>query len=155
MSAERLEELLKMFGPAARRADPWPIHWVGGGDAGPDWCFQCCKAVAKRGRRTREYPGAIVDGGWDDARESDGPAYCSGCGRLLGYSLTSYGLADEIDHWREDPGIEQLTLVQAYEVEALLEAALGGGSDGQIADAIAIGERMAKLLPESAEVLRG
>lgn len=150
MSADRLEELLALFEPFARRADPWPIHWVSGGDAGPDWCRPCCKAIAKHARRTREYPYATVDGGWDFRRESDTPSWCAGCGRLLGYSLSHYGLQEEIRHWLEDADPTRLSTDQAYEVQAVLDAAFDYGTEQEIADAVTIGERMAKLLPEQA-----
>lgn len=143
-----LDALLDLFGPVADQADPWPLHWIGnGGDQGDNYCRPCCKALAKHLRRTGKMPEADVDGGWDHRREADGPCYCHGCNRLLGYSLTRCGLDDEIGHWREDDGEDLLTPVQAYEIEAILRAAQEIGDAQDIADAIAIGMRLAPLLP--------
>lgn len=152
---DRLQQLLTLFRPHARAADPWPIHWMGGGDAGPDYCLPCCEQAVAEACASGEYPDAIVDGGWDDCREQEGPAYCEGCGRLLGYWLNRYGLDDEIAHWEQDGDPGPLTPDQAYEVEAILDAALNFGDAGQIDAAIAIGEQMVRLLPASVETMAG
>lgn len=149
----RIDALLDMFGPVARKADPWPLHWIGnGGDEGSDYCRPCAKAVAKHLRRARKVPEADVDGGWDDRREAEGPSFCRGCCRLLGYSLNRHGLAEEIGYWLDDAELEPVSPVHAYQIEAVLDAARDIGTEQDIADAIAIGERMAPLLPANSKI---
>jgi hypothetical protein len=143
----RLAALLALFGPEARKADPWPIHWMSGGDAGPDYCLPCCEKAVEDARTSGEHPDAEVDGGWDDKRESDGPSSCEGCGRLLGYALNNCGISDEIYHWSSVDNTATITPDDAYHLEELIFSALNFGSSEEKKDVVQIGERMKFMLP--------
>ena len=76
------------------------IHWIRG-EAGPNWCHSCGKAVAKHLRRRatrKEKRDYILDGGFPGGDE-DGCARCEGCGKLLHYSLTDHGVENELEHF--------------------------------------------------------
>jgi hypothetical protein len=78
------------------------IHWIRG-EAGPNWCYGCGKAMAKHLRRRatrKEKSEYILDGGYP-AGDEDGCAHCEGCGKLLHYSLTDYGVEIELEYFLE------------------------------------------------------
>ena len=100
----------------------------------------------RKARRVRGQRDAFVDGG-DGGRPSDGSARCTDCDAILQYSLTEAGLKQELDYWRESGETQPLEPGHAYEVRAVLDAALRFGSDEDVADTVAIGEAMAPLLP--------
>ncbi|MFB3926602.1 MAG: hypothetical protein ACE14T_11170 [Syntrophales bacterium] len=105
--------------------EPDDVHWVHGGNEAQDWCYECCKAKVKYLRRhgersmRKEYR---VDGGYDTSEE-DGPTYCEGCKKLLNYSLTSYGLWLELDHFMGYGLPSEIDPHTAYELLAIFEAA--------------------------------
>jgi hypothetical protein len=103
------------------------VHWVHGGDEAADWCYDCCKAMVRHLRKKdkknrKEY---CVDGGWSGG-ESDNTPFCAGCGKMLAYSLTKYGMDSEFDHFLNhdffccDGSIDPYT---AYELSAVIGAA--------------------------------
>jgi hypothetical protein len=148
--AARLADLIRLFGPLARSAGARPICWIAGAnDPGEDYCETCARWRVRRLRRDGSYPDAEVDGGWDPARDTEGPAFCHGCSRLLGYSLKPIGVAEELDRWRDHTWDAAVTPVDAYQIEAVLTAAeaYGGEQAWMIPEAIAVGERAAPHLP--------
>ena len=152
---DRLQSLIDLFDPVADKAEARPICWItGGNDCGTDYCHDCARWMAKHLRRhDRDCRHAQVDGGWDDRRESDHISFCGGCGHLLGYSLSEYAYGEALEYWSDDVG-EHLTPTSAFEVRALLEAALEYRQ--MVPEALAIGVRAATLLSASnGEAARG
>lgn len=93
---------------------PFP-HWVGGDDVdqGPSYCRACADAKVEAGEA--EY----VDGGWP--QEEDGCCHCEACGRLLDYTLSDYGVEQELDHYLVTPPKSPLGAEEAYHLSRLLE----------------------------------
>lgn len=150
---KRLTALMRLFGPLARSAGARPICWIAGAnDPGKDYCDTCARWNVRRLRRAGKYPNAEVDGGWDPARDTEGPAFCAGCSRLLGYSLKPQGVRVELDWWAEHAWDTPVTPVDAYRLVALLEGADAYRNEEPdlVAPALAIGERAAEHLATDA-----
>lgn len=142
----RIRELIDLFDPVARQAQARPICWISDGDdCGTDFCPDCARWKAKHLRRSRKYPEAFADGGWDNHRQSDVTSFCGGCGHILSYSLSSHAYGEELDHWSGDAWSEAMTPVHAFQIRAVLDAACVYREF--VAEAVAIGERAAALLP--------
>ncbi len=111
-------------------AEPPPVSWVSGVDAeaGIYYCPDCAKKAAD------SYKNADFESGMG-GEESDGCAHCDTCGCLLSYSLTDYGVMEELDHFKENPPIAPLSQEEAYHIARMVA---GAGDDN--AEAIAIGE---------------
>lgn len=117
------DDILSFLNGRSAGLDLENIHWIRG-EAGPNWCHDCGKTMAKHLRRRaprkerREY---ILDGGFPSGDE-DGCARCEGCGKLLHYSLTDYGAESELEHflehWKPQDKIEPET---AYELARVFE----------------------------------
>lgn len=107
-----IEQLEKIASPL----DPENIHWIPG-EAGENWCYACGKAKAKHMRRRakKNKKDFILDGGWSGGEE-DNPAYCEGCGKLLHYSLTDYGVEQELSHFLNSILVAPLNPETAYEL---------------------------------------
>lgn len=161
MLTDRAYELERILLPFAKEPDSH-INWIGGGDgdAGPDYCGRCCDAIVRalkhedrrdwrlggRRRRRKEY---LAEGGYD-IRESDGSAVCSECGEPLTYSLTNYGLCEEVRHFAEsDMGDCVRRPEGLYELTRILAAVQYTGEDDIKAEAIALGEAAVALLQPS------
>lgn len=75
-------------------------YWIRG-CAEEDWC-RACGLVAARHLRRRAKRGEkqnyILDGGYCGGDE-DGCTRCAGCGCLLHYTLTDYGVENELSHF--------------------------------------------------------
>lgn len=93
---------------------PYP-HWLGGQDAdqGPSYCWECATKAVSDGRC------AFVDGGWP--QDSDGCCLCEDCGKLLDYTLTDYGLGEELSHFRTTRLRGRLGPHTAYQLSRVLE----------------------------------
>ena len=105
---ERLNEI-------ARSADvPYP-HWLGGDEAdqGLSYCYECAEKAVSAG------DGEYVDGGWQ--QDSDGCCHCETCGRLLDYTLTDYGVTEELSHFRAARLRGELHPEAAYHLARILE----------------------------------
>jgi hypothetical protein len=75
------------------------VHWVSGGDEGPNYCYEHAKAEveklqAKDPNNAEDYS---VGGGYGSSE--DGLAVCDKCGKLLAYSLTDHGVGAELEHF--------------------------------------------------------
>jgi hypothetical protein len=99
------------------------IHLIRG-EAGSNWCYACGKARAKHLRRRaarKDKAEYTLDGGYP-AGDEDGCAHCEGCGKLLHYSLTDYGVENEpghfLAHWTLQGEFEPKT---AYELARVFE----------------------------------
>lgn len=152
VALDRLFDLIKILHPLAEKADARPICWItAGDDAGVDYCPDCARWKAKHLRRHhREYRDAVRDGGWDPKRESDTSSFCEGCGHLLGYSLTRYGLAEELEHYGDGSDwAEPVTPVDAYAVSAVLYAAQACQDPELLNAAVAIGEQAVACLSDA------
>lgn len=91
-----------------RESSPPYVHWVinkDGYDEEGDFCPECVigelvRVVTEQGR---------VDEDDDDTRtiyeypatEDDGCRHCETCGALLDYTLTNYGVENELDHFSD------------------------------------------------------
>ena len=93
-------------------------HWLAGegSDAGPSYCRPCADKAVANGE------GEFVDGGFPGA-EDDTCQHCEICGCLLHYSLTDYGVAQELEHFAESPPETPVSKEDAYHIARLLVAA--------------------------------
>lgn len=119
------EDIITALNKMTDGLDPESIYWIKDA-AGPDWCFICGKAMAKHLRRrsprktNQEY---ILDGGYDPSHVVDGPAFCEGCGKLLSFSLTEYGVSEEIIAYSEGiQDIEKLSKEDAWVLSEVFES---------------------------------
>lgn len=95
-------------------------HWVHGDDEGIDLCEKCAQVRVDALRLkdpTGEY---FVDGGWG-CMESDGVAVCADCGKPLSYTLTDFGVLEELDHFSSTRLQYPFSQQVAYELLAILE----------------------------------
>lgn len=70
-------------------------------DTGASYCLDCIKKKKPDFDFHRDY-GDFFDGGFD--QEEDGCSHCEDCGKLLEYSLTDYGVDEELEHFLDrDP----------------------------------------------------
>jgi hypothetical protein len=136
-----IEAIRSRLAPLAVTFDAPPVHWIGGGDEGLDYCFECAEVeVANlKAKNPSKADGYSIDGGWDSKRESDGSAICYRCNRILGYSLTHHGFLSEVDHFVGSEIEVPLSPGSAYEIDAMLSAAEYDDHAESIADAIVVG----------------
>lgn len=159
MHTDRAYELERMPLPFSKEPDSH-INWIGGGDgdAGPDLCERCCDAIVRQlkhqdqrdwrlGGRKRRRKEFLAEGGYE-VRESDGSSVCENCGSLLTYSLTDYGLCEEVAHFAECDMADCVRRPEVvYELTRILAAVQYTGDDEIKAEAIALGEAAVSLLP--------
>lgn len=139
-----------MFEPAARRANPPPIHWITDAeDSGSDYCQDCAEKIVKTYKR--EFPDAFVDGGWDAERDSDTPANCCSCGKLLGYTLTKEGILDELHHWTSIGDRQMLDDDCCYEIYQLIDTVMARGKPSEKAECKAVAQKFITLIPQAPE----
>lgn len=123
--ARQVEQLAKH----AKDSNP---HWIctPGGEyetnAGNDWCADCgfymFRHLRKHDRkRAADY---FFDGGW--RTESDSHRFCAHCGCWLRVSLTSYGVEEELAHYRENGVRQNAVADEAYSLDLLISAASWG-----------------------------
>lgn len=111
---EATDVLHRLAGIARATRVPFPC-WLGGNgaDQGPSYCRECAQKRVDAGEAE------FVDGGWD--QENDGCCHCEDCGRLLDYTLTDYGVEEELEHFRGDRMRRAISPEQAYHLARLLE----------------------------------
>lgn len=97
--------------------NPPDTRWMMDGDAGPSYCPACAE---KKAAETNDR----VDGGYR-VMENDGCCHCDGCGALLTYTLTEYGVSEELFHFQRRRFRKPLHPEVAYHVARLVEAAPG------------------------------
>lgn len=87
--------LARLGGLANQIVVPYP-HWLGGdgADQGPSYCRECAQAHVDNG------DAEFIDGGYQ--QDNDGCCHCEDCGRLLDYTLTDYGVEEELEHFKGD-----------------------------------------------------
>ncbi len=110
-----VDELVSRLDVLARQIEvPYP-HWLGGdgADQGPSYCHDCAQIQVKAGNAE------FIDGGWP--QENDGCCHCEGCGRLLDYTLTDYGVEEELSHFKGDRMRRVMHPETAYHLARLLE----------------------------------
>jgi len=136
-------EALSYFLPTAR-----PHHWIGGhGDCSESFCPKCAPQALADQRADKPGTDMWIDGGWE-AHYGDSPAFCAICGELLAYTLSEYGLREELDHfeeWQTAPD-RPLSSVVAYEIYAMCEAIYP--REGELAD------RVAKIADDHVAIFR-
>lgn len=115
---------------ASKVKDSYP-HWICTPhgeyetDNGNDWCEDCGRFMfrhlrRKDRKRAQDY---FFDGGWTS--ESDSHRFCAHCGCWLRISLTSYGVEEELAHYREH-GVGASDN-DAYALSLLINAISWGG----------------------------
>lgn len=88
------------------------------------WCEECADKMLARAH-------ALMD---EESREDhfvcavnatgeDSPARCSSCGAVLDHTLSSYGVASELDHYRANPIKSPISGGEAWEIARIIEAA--------------------------------
>ena len=99
-----------------RMSNPPMEHWFCGDDddEGESYCLDCIMAIRPTAEPGEDYLGAYPPG------ESDSVAICERCGALLQYTLTDYGLQEELAHFSEtDSQWDWDNPDQCYEVQEL------------------------------------
>jgi len=106
--------LLRLEKVASALQVPYP-HWLGGEhvDQGPSYCRPCAEAKVAAGEAES------VDGGWQ--QDNDGCCHCETCGCLLHYTLTDYGIEEELRHFNSQPAPCDVTPEVAYHLARVLE----------------------------------
>ena len=81
-----------------READPLIECWFcgEGDDEGLSYCEACIHALRPNAEKGEDYLRAYPPG------ESDGRVACEECSRLLQYTLTNYGLEEQLEYFKED-----------------------------------------------------
>jgi hypothetical protein len=115
------------------RADP---YWLSNDDCGFTYCRKCALQAL------RAKPGAELDGGFHC--ENDSCQHCETCGRLLDYTLTNYGAAEEINHFSKIRFRKPLDRDQAYHIARML------GANTEDEAAIKIAHRAVAKIPKGA-----
>lgn len=93
--------------------DPPYQHWLQGGDQGMSYCSACAQKAVDAG------DAEAVDGGWD--QECDGQAFCETCGIPLQYTLTDYGVEQELESMMAAKDLAALSPAGAYAISRVLE----------------------------------
>lgn len=93
---------------------PFPC-WLGGdgADQGPSYCRGCAE------KHVDNSSAEFVDGGFQ--QDNDGCCHCEDCGRPLDYTLTEYGIKEELEHFAIDDLKSEVTPELAYHLCRLLE----------------------------------
>lgn len=99
-------EFVKMLRPLASKSEPENPYWVD--DVDGVFCREC----------VRKFPKDSVDGGFFG--EEDHPIYCETCGKLLDFTLTDYGVAEELAEFERSGSIT--TPDDAYVMHRVLSA---------------------------------
>lgn len=104
-------------------------------NSGNDWCRTCGTFMFRHLRRKdrRNAGDYFFDGGW--RTESDCHRFCAHCGCWLRISLTSYGVEEELYHYREN-GVGLNSIAdEAYSLSLLMNAVSRGGEHmGEVQD---------------------
>lgn len=142
---------------------PLDHYWLMS-DASASYCYPCArKAVAaemeivdtgeptsrwdmeEEDRDTEELFRDAIDGGYGYSGESDVTASCETCGATLAYTLTDYGVRDELAAAEDDEIVWVLNGETSYWFDRL-DCALSWGDQAElIARAVAIGNRLLSL----------
>ncbi len=114
MSRDVDSVLARLNALAAAAEVPYP-HWLGGDEAdqGPSYCAECAHEQVVAGNAE------FVDGGWP--QDNDGCCHCEDCGRLLDYTLTDYGVQEEMEHFKGSALVAPIEPELAYHLARLLE----------------------------------
>ena len=110
-----VELAVRRLDQVALAADiPYP-HWLGGtgADQGPSYCHDCASKRVEAGE------GEFVDGGWP--QDNDGSCQCEDCGRTLDYTLTEYGVEEEMEHFTRRRLRGAINPLLAYALARVLE----------------------------------
>jgi hypothetical protein len=105
--------------PLAKRAKARPQHWLSGDgiDEAISWCRRCAeKEAAKIGKAEKKE--IRVDGGYD-VQDEDGVRFCEGCGHIVEFHLTEFGMLSYIQEFEKDPVVKNP--VDAYELSRYFE----------------------------------
>lgn len=81
-----------------RESAPEHPHWFCGenDDEGLTYCYGCTQELRPSVRF-----GIDLCGGYPGYAESDGSEHCEKCGRLLSYTLTDYGVKEQLGYFLE------------------------------------------------------
>lgn len=109
-----LAVLARLESIAAGVEAPYP-RWLGGYDVdqGPSYCYDCAAKRVEAGEAQS------VDGGWP--QDCDTCCHCEDCGRLLAYTLTEWGVGQELVHFASDALDREVTPELAYHLARVLE----------------------------------
>lgn len=120
--------------------DPAPACWFETDDGDwdmNDYCEECCR------KEMAKHPGAHMSGDGGCWPESDSCRHCETCGKLLGYTLTNYGVRAEIEHFTMHPPEAPLSKEEAFHIARML----AGAADGD-ETAISIARSAVALIPQ-------
>lgn len=95
---ERFDEIVSLLDE--REGDLKPHYWfcndTTGREESEDYCYDCLKKEMPEAERGEHFMG----GG---CYEGDGCAVCEKCRELLQYTLTDWGVSNELSHFIENP----------------------------------------------------
>jgi hypothetical protein len=173
---ERLDELENQIVTAVPPVDPPPQYWLSS-DASPSYCHDCAlKARAEEmglteppiepdlyGEQWRTDRGGYetarnvwrefvegIDGGFDTSGD-DSPRACETCRCTLDYTLTDYGVEEELACFEENPpsSIDAETSFELAQIFLnLTQPWAEEGAPEQLRRAVAIAEQAVSVLPK-------
>lgn len=113
-------EVTAALAALSRRARPRPQHWLHGEgqDEGISWCLSCAKKKVRK--LEKEGKAVSIEGGPNDIQDEDGPRFCEGCGHIVEYHLTDYGVETYFPEYEKDPTLTSPQV--AYEASRLFES---------------------------------
>jgi hypothetical protein len=117
-----IERAMEALLPITSQIDPENARWISGGDCDQSllYCYTCAvKEVAKLKKQDPEAE-FIVDGGW--GTEEDGNCFCDACGVYLASNYTDNAVAEELQHWEENPPRHPILPVDAHSLSEMFQA---------------------------------
>ncbi len=117
VTPELIEQLLE---PLARRADVRPYHWVQGGNEAIGYCDKCIDKAVRATRKRYPKDNDIDIGGGYSTQDEEGMACCASCAKLLDYTLTEWGVKEELGHFESVP-LGKIGPCQAYQLCRIFE----------------------------------
>ena len=103
----------------AKKAKARPQHWLTGDgmDEAVSWCRRCAEKEAAKQRKAGK--DVRVDGG-REIQDEDGTRFCEGCGHIVEFHLTEFGILSYIDQFEKESAVKDP--VSAYELSRFFEA---------------------------------
>lgn len=114
-----------------REAEVLGCYWLIGGkdDQGESYCLDCIRELKPNAEYGEDYEGGMIWG------ESDSCEHCEECGKLLCYTLTDYGVRNELDHF-VDTGLDWRSHEECFELARIAHGIVSTDEDlkGQLFD---------------------
>jgi hypothetical protein len=104
-----------------------------------DWCEPCIEKRVAQLKQTAPDLEIWVDGGFG-SDSNDGRSICNGCGAILDYNLTDFGVRQELEHYMFYLPT-QISVSDAFQIMRLIEGARMSADDALGRKAVKIGRK--------------